>query len=331
MRAAAAVAIALTTLPAAAIAADGSRQTASIVFDGQRPGQSTGTQLSIDYVNPDDAAAKPPAVKTVVIKLAPGSAIDTSIPARCEASDEQLMATGPAACPAASRVGTGELDADTGLAGPARLLQNDVTVLNNKSELILLLESKAQPTTRLVARASIQGATLTSEVPPLPGGPPDGFTAIKRVRLRLDPRPGYVTTPASCPSSGQWTNSISFTYRDDVTQSRSNASACTGSGGGPGVRRDYKAPRIRVGGVPSRTCAGPVVRARVRIGERWSGLQSARLLLDGRGKLTTTRKAFRRRIRTARLHSGGHRLTVVAVDRAGNRSVKRVGFRKCAG
>ena len=325
MRGAVAVAVALASLPAAAIAADGSRQTASIAFDAQRPGQSTGTQLSIDYVNPDDAAAKPPAVQTVVIRLAPGSAIDTSVPAPCEASDQQLMASGPAACPAGSRVGKGELDADTGLAGPARLLQNDVTLLNNRSELILLLESKTQPTTRLVARATIQGPTITSEVPPLPGGPPDGFTAIKRVRLRLDERRGYVTTPPSCPSSGRWTNSVSFTYRDNLTQTVSNGSPCAVSS-----RRDYKPPRIRVGGVPRRTCAGPVVRARVRIGERWSGLRSAELLLDGRSRLTTTSRAFRRRIRTARLHSGRHRLTVVAVDRAGNRSVKRVGFRKCA-
>jgi hypothetical protein len=321
IRLAGAVVIVIASAPGVAMAAAGSRQTASITFDVQRPAQSTSTQLSIDYVNPDDPASKPPAVQTVVIKLASGSVIDTSAPARCEASDQDLMASGAGACPAASRVGSGQLDVDSGAPGPARVLQNDVTLLNNANELILLLESRSQPTTRLVTRAAIKGGTITSEVPPLPGGPPDGFLAIKRVRLRLDPRPGYVITPPSCPAARQWTNTIAFTYRDNVTQTTSNASPCTGS------RADYKPPRIRVAGVPRRGCAPGVVRARVRIGERWSGLRSVQLLLDGRRRLVTTSRAFERRIRP---RPGRHRLTVIALDNAGNLSVKRVGFRECA-
>src|SRR3954471_23928023 len=228
---------------APAVAGGGSRQTASIIFDSGRPGQSTGTRLAIDYVNPDDPAAKPPAVQTVVIRLAAGAHIDTSAPGRCGASDQELMASGAGVCPAASRVGAGELDADTGTAGPARVLQNDVVLLNNSGELILLLESKSRPTTRLVARGVVKGGTITSQVPPLPGGPPDGFVAIKRVRLRTDPRPGYVTTPPSCPSSRAWTNTISFTYRDDVTQTTANRSPCAARSA---ARGDYKPPRIRV-------------------------------------------------------------------------------------
>ena len=338
MRLAAAAVVGLASVPAVGHAAGTSRQTASFVFDQQRPARNTGTQLSIDYVNPDDPAAKAPAVQKVVIKLASGAVIDTSVPARCGASDGELMASGPAACPAASRVGTGQLDADTGFPGPARVLQNDVTLLNNEDELILLLESKSQPTSRLVARATISRGTITSEVPPLPGGPPDGFVAIKRVRLKLEPRSAgrraYVTTPPSCPRSRNWTNTISFTYRDNVTQSTVNGSRCTGSSGGgrggsPG-RRDNKAPRIRLRGLP-RGCAPAVFTARVRIGEHWSGLRSARLLLDGRRQVVTTSRSFRRRIRAGGLRRGRHRLAVVAVDSAGNRSIKRARFRKCAG
>ena len=36
----------------------------------------------IDYVNPDDRDAKPPAVRRVVEVLASGSRIDTSVPER---------------------------------------------------------------------------------------------------------------------------------------------------------------------------------------------------------------------------------------------------------
>jgi hypothetical protein len=220
-----------------AVGQSGSRQTVDLVFDEQRPARTSGVRLAIDYINPEDPAAKPPAVQKVVIALAAGSAIDTSVPARCEASNAQLMTAGGAACPAGSRVGGGEVDLDTGVPGPARIAQFDVTEFNNKDELILLLESKSEPRTRIVARSVISGGTITTEVSPVPGGPPDGFTAIKRVRLSLEPvsvgegasRRSYVTTPDSCPTEKAWTNTVTFTYRDGVSQTVSDSSPCIAS------------------------------------------------------------------------------------------------------
>jgi hypothetical protein len=227
---AAAVVVALACLAAPAAAQDGARQTATLVFDQQRPGESTGSQLAIDYVNPSDTAAKPPAVQKVVVALADGATVDTSVPELCTASNGQLIASGPGACPAGSRVGSGELVLDSGTVGPARLLENTVTLLNNTNELILVLDSKSEPSSRIVARGVIDGSTITTEVSPVPGGPPDGFTAIKRVRLALEARSAggrnYVTTPPSCPAGGSWTNRITFTYRDSVSQTTSNASPC---------------------------------------------------------------------------------------------------------
>ena len=93
--------------------------------------------------------------------------------------------------------------------------------------------------------------------------------------------------------------------------------------------RDYKAPRIRLAGAPRKRCAHRAFRARVRIAERWSGLRRARLSLDGQRLVITGEKRFSRRIRPRRLRSGRHRLTVVARDRAGNRSTKKRRFRSC--
>jgi hypothetical protein len=214
----------------------GSRQTVSAVFDEQRPSASTGARLAIDYVNPDDAAGKPPAVQKVVIALASGTSIDTTVPERCEASDLELMSTGSEACPAASQVGGGHVDLDTGVPGPARILQYDVTILNNTGELILLLESTSEPQSRIVARSVVAGTTITTEVSPVPGGPPDGFPAIKRVRLHLEPRVTghgtsrrtYTATPDSCPRQRAWTNVVTFTYRDGESQTTTSASPCDG-------------------------------------------------------------------------------------------------------
>jgi hypothetical protein len=329
-------ALALLSGGGAALGQSGSRQSAATTFGQQRPGNSTGVSLAIDYVNPGDRQAKPPAVQKVVNRLQRGTVIDTSVPARCTASDAELTANGAAACPAASNVGSGEVDLDSGLAGPSRMLANDVTLLNNRDELIFLLESKGGgPRSRFVSRNAIAGATITSEVPPVPGGPPDGFLAIKRVRIlvqRLSVGRGsrqrnYVTTPNFCPRSRNWTNTATFTYRDGVSQTVSNRSPCVGTRARG--RRDYKAPRIRLRGVPRKRCTRRRFRARVRIAERWSGLRRARLSLDGRRLLVTRKKRLTRRIRAGRLRPGRHRLTVIARDNAGNRSVKKARFRTC--
>jgi hypothetical protein len=328
-------AIAVGAVPVAALAQAGSRQSAAAVFDAQRPGASTGLRLAIDYLNPSDPEAKPPAVQTVVTTLPAGTGIDDSVPARCAASDPELMASGPAACPPASKVGGGEIDLDTGVAGPGRLVQNDVTLLNNKGELVFLLESKGDPRSRTVSRASVSGTTIKTEVPPVPGGPPDGFLAIKRVRLSVQARStgqgssrrDYLSTPRSCPAGGTWTTTATFTYRDGVSQIVRSESPCTLQRGG--ARRDDKAPRIHLGGVPRNRCVRRAFRVRVRIAERWSGLRRARLSLDQRKLVVTRRKRFSRRIPPERLRSGLHRLTVVAVDNAGNRSTRRVRFGRC--
>ena len=95
------------------------------------------------------------------------------------------------------------------------------------------------------------------------------------------------------------------------------------------ILRDHKAPRIRLTGAPRKRCAHRGFRARVRIRERWSGLRRAQLSLDGRRLLVTRKKRFSRRIPARRLRPARHRLTVVARDSAGNRSVKEARFRSC--
>lgn len=226
----AAVMIALAPLggaPASGSTAAGSNQTASLRFTTDEPGTPSGLRLRVDYVNPDAPEGKPPAVRKVVQTLAEGARIDTSAPLRCTATAE-LMLTGPAACPAGSFVGTGLLTIDTGLSEPARFLTEDVTFLNNTDELIFVTQDR-QTGARLVTRAVVDGRRIVTEAPPLlPGAPPDG-AAIDVVRADLrevvTARGSYVSTPARCPTSGYWTNTIEFTY-DDGTQTVRSRSRC---------------------------------------------------------------------------------------------------------
>ena len=216
-----------------AVSQTGSRQAASATFDEQRPGVPTALTFNADYVNPGDANAKPPPVKTVVETLADDARFDTNVPARCRASDSQLVAMGESACPPESKVGGGFIRIDTGFPEPNRFIAVDVTFLNNTDELIFLSTARDYAT-RVVSRAPIEGGRLTSSAPPaLPGTPPDGG-AIDVVQTRLEEisrdvdgvRRGYITTPSVCPAGGEWTNTLSFTYRDDVTQTVASPSPC---------------------------------------------------------------------------------------------------------
>ena len=324
--------LSVASLAIAPAAAGAARQSFAGTLTSTLPATSSGYRLAIDYVNPEDPNRKPYAVERVVQTLNAGARIDTSVPPRCEASDAELVAQGASACPASTRVGGGELAVDIGMGvGPLpRVIENRVTVFNADHELILFSEStntEGRPV-RTATRTRVSERTLTSQVPPIPAfPPPDPFLAIKRVRLELPAlsrgtgarRRHFITTPSSCPASRAWTNTGTFTYRDGVTETVASRSPC--------VAADRRRPRIRVSGVPRR-CARRDFTARVRIFER-SRLRGASLRLDGRLLARTRRKRFSRRIRARRARAGVHRLTVTAVDAAGNRATRTARFSRC--
>src|SRR5688572_18988874 len=101
-----AVALMMALVPAApAGAQDGSRQAFADTFTTTAAGASTGLRLEIDYRDPANPDGKPYAVSRILQTLHRGTRIDTSVPPRCEASDQELMAQGEAACPPDTRVG----------------------------------------------------------------------------------------------------------------------------------------------------------------------------------------------------------------------------------
>lgn len=207
---------------AGAAGATSSRQTMTADFTTARRHASTGLRETIRYVNPDDRAAKPYAVRRVTIALPFGSRIDTSVPARCTASDAELVARGAAACPARSRVGVNVFAVDSGVPGPGRELVVDAVLLNNANELILVSQPRDLPGVRVVSRARVGTRTMTLDVPPLPAGPPDFMLAVKWARLSIKAISvggrHYLTTPRSCPRSRAWYFQTTFTYDDGVTQ-----------------------------------------------------------------------------------------------------------------
>jgi hypothetical protein len=229
------VAAIILGIAAAALGAERStsRQSATVKFADHRSGHPSGLRLRIDYVNPADSSAKPPAVRHVVVALTRGARFDTTIPARCGASDAELMSLGTSACPARSIVGTGVITLDTGVPGPGRFVTSDTIFLNNVHELIFLNTVRGSGQ-RVVVRARVTRRKTITDASFLPGSPPDG-AAIDTVRIDLFPvsrriaghRRGYITTPQRCPARGFWVNRAAFTYYDGVRQSVKNHSRCS--------------------------------------------------------------------------------------------------------
>lgn len=238
--------LALTTV-AVAVAAGQSdlRQTDSTLFTTQRVNSPTGLGISIDYFNPQDRAAKPPAVRKIVTHLQPGTRIDPSVVPQCD--DVRALA---GVCPPGSQVGGGIIQIDTGLPGPARILTEDTVLFAGQGSLIFLTRDRLTGA-KLANDAVVSGSTMTSTVPPLPGTPPDGG-ALKLIQLHIDAmsrgsgagRRSLVTTPASCPRSRRWINQSAFTYADGITQTVSSSSACTApTRARVRPRRHHRAPR----------------------------------------------------------------------------------------
>lgn len=224
------LAAAVIVVPATA-AAQGPRQEATLEFTTKKPGSPSGQILEIDYRNPHDPDAKPPAVRRVVATLARGGRYDTSIPAPCPASDAELMLLGKGACPPGAVVGGGEVTVDTGFPGPARIIAATVELLNDANELIFLSTIRGS-SVRVVTRTTVTRRRTIAMTPFLPGTPPDG-AAIDTVEVELARIMGgrrtgraYITTPPRCPARGYWVNRIAFTYDDGVTQRVRSKSPC---------------------------------------------------------------------------------------------------------
>ena len=82
----------------------------------------------------------------------------------------------------------------------------------------------------MVSRSRVGADSVTIGFPAVPGGPPDFLLGYKSLRIGGPPagtaeRPG-VRTPPACPESGSWTNTLTFTYRDGVTQTQTATTPC---------------------------------------------------------------------------------------------------------
>ena len=266
-------------------------------FSTDRPGAQSGLSLFVVYRDPADPEGKAPALTKAAFGLPPGTRIDTRAVPRCTATDEELRARGRDACPAASKVGEGTLVATTGT--PSDPLKADVTVFNGTNQLIELVTFEGTNQTAGFDRLTVEGSTLRAHPPTTPGGPPDGRTTIREVRIALAQRGGLITT-APCPADAVWrgVGSFSFEGRPDATVAASQPCrpAAPEQPGPPRVEDDLgplvvpgSALRVRV--LPRRVRSGRRTRVRVLVTGPCARGATVRIALskaktDGAGRAT---------------------------------------------
>jgi len=273
----------------------------------------------------------------MVVHRAPGSVIDTTVPAHCQASNAELMARGPEACPPESRIGTAVIASDTGSsAGFPRFTTTHVTDFNNQDEIVAVGENEDLPL-RPVDRTRIEGNRTTTNFPTLPGQPPpDSYTAMKTIQLVFPPyvRGGraYNRTPPMCPTSGHWKTMLEFTYRDGVTETVEARSLCARASLRIGhrnviARRGATVVELRCAGRSGTRCSGTLALeptsydSRLQATAARAGRATRFNLASGTTREVRVALAPATRTRLARRHKAVGRLVARLED---GRTVSRV-------
>jgi hypothetical protein len=286
------VVIALLALGAAPAHADSGRLVDfSQAFTTKDPASPTGLTVHVVLRKAGDPSGKPPALRSAVIRGPDGLHFDTSAVPECTASDEELRARGPDACPQDSLLTVGSFSSISGFGPPLDPFLGDDYVFDGRDQLIEVITFKDNKASPAFDRLTISGATLTAHPPMAPGGPPDGEMAVRSLDFAIPTRSArgksLITTPAACPAGGQWTTTATFGFGDGSSDTVSSRAPCVAAGAQPTRPRP---PTLGLAVHPRRVRTGRRVRLRLRArSSSRSCISGARVRVAGRAIRTDRR------------------------------------------
>jgi hypothetical protein len=218
----------LAVLAAASLAiapsAIGSDQRAATLEAAFSPTASSGSavDLHLTWADPGEPSAKPQQVKRLRLAFPVGTRIDTAGLTQCKATDKQVQAKGPSACPRSSRLGGGKSLATTG----SSQIHADVVLINARREIIVVvLVNKA---VFAVYRDDVTRSTVTVNFK-LPA-----VISLLDLQIHIpthtsgrgSKRRIYFRTPVYCPAGGAWDMTATSSYADGSTQDAHTAPSC---------------------------------------------------------------------------------------------------------
>ena len=266
-------------------------------FDHVRPDARATALFKAEFRKRGEETAKPPAVTALTVDTPPGTGLGKDAVERCTADDASLMLRGPAACPEGSRIGGGGLSAMTGLGPLVDPLRFDAAIFATPVGFVEVAGLQGGGPTVALDQFRVSGRRIVAAPPAVPGGPPDGRTAVYDVEFRIGPR--YVRTPATCPRGG-WITTARAGFADGSRAATSGRQLCTGGA----LRVTVRPRRIRRGrpgtirvavstaaGAPAagalvrllgrRARTGPAGTVRLRVRPRRAGRPLVTAAMDG--------------------------------------------------
>lgn len=232
---AAAVSAAFLAAPASAgaLPAAGERATVDVELTTTAPGVPTGLTYRSQVHTPE--GREPPVLRRLIVGIPEGAAVDTSVPGKCKATDDQLRTQGDDICPRESFVGAGQADVLVVGLGRQRFTVNGI---NDDGQQLNTV--KQGEMVSAVIRGTFTAEGLDALIPTcVTGGQPPSGCPADQVRLLaselvvppyVTPAGSYFTTPRTCPPSGRWRSQIVMTYADGVTERLFPEQPCAASG-----------------------------------------------------------------------------------------------------
>ena len=204
--------------------ASGPREDVDQSYTTTAPGTATGVGFSGRYHAAGDPSGNPPFLYSMSFHPPAGFRYDTSVPDRCTATDAQLSALGPAACPPGSQIGTGTVDGIFFFPFSEEVFDryhHNVYILNNENEQIILVESEGFTVVRgrIQPDGSIDMPTTTCFPAPPPGVACADDYIMQLGTDSLIPRyvragRSYATTPPTCPATRYWNTTVHYEWSD---------------------------------------------------------------------------------------------------------------------
>jgi hypothetical protein len=258
----------------------------TVALSSRAPAAPTGMAVHVQFHRADDPEAKPSPLRAAVIALPAGLRFDTTAVPQCTASDDEIRALGSDACPKDTELTVGRLTGTTGFGPPADPLAGDDHVFNGPDQLIEIITAPGGFSSPAFDRLTIAGSTLTAHPPKLPGGPPDGETAVRSIDFAVPVRgaagKSLITTAPDCPGAGSWTTTATFGFADGSSDTVASATPCDAAA--------PPQPRLRLSVRPRRVRVGHVIRLRFRVSaSAASCIAGATVTLGGRTTRTDPR------------------------------------------
>lgn len=224
----AAAMLATTLLAGMALASSQFKQSAKVVLTAKKEGASTGFNANIQASDPGAQFEKPQGLKTLTITFPAKTSFNfkTKALALCKANDTEMVATGGSACPAKSKLGSGNASANGAPALPK--IEENVTAYAFSNQIVLLLAPKVLGAgSVIVLHGKISGNKMTTEVPPLKVG---GLTiVITSLQLKVKAVGSGKTTWAKAGKcvSKKFTVKSAFLYETGEKLTISSSSGCS--------------------------------------------------------------------------------------------------------